>query len=603
MGVTKDYYDNLIMAFKDVCQASTIDSLNIAKKDLLILTKEIKEFYLFPLKLSDTFLFLIENPTKNFKIEQKKIAEDLYICLGELLFSFEHATIHSGHSTLLEYCRTRLPYEQAKNWNITTDEEFSMNSLFFNINRRWLDLESEEDYLKYKKQIEAHPDKFKLSNTIDTLIPFAEHKKLQSFFETCIGEYRSYINEHYPTISSDFTAYTSNVRIYVTPGDRAKNKSDIIQINMYDDLNNNSVYVYPSFLNFTYRFSNLEKIDKPITNGSLNMFDLTDYGKYNFFTVNQIHHELNRIFINRATVEDLKEYLVYLLRGQLFQINLVEDGNILEINKKKKCRLILEDIPNLEQLNDIVFNGSKLEYHYLAFKTRPDRETLKLLNENSIEFFIIEDLGRQIVNNSNGNMIHWFIKSKLSNTFNVVANENYKLGNSLISRLESCPLGSNGWAEFEKIGMEIFRFLFKDDFRSYISKDQSYTFDKIFRRDLIINNNFIDSTSFWSQMKSDFNCNIIVVDFKNYSSPLEQNEFYLPSKYLNLIIGKFAIIFSRKGLSNSSQILQRRMFNTNNEFVLCLDEEDLIEMLKEKMNGLEPSYRLENLKFQLYELS
>jgi hypothetical protein len=199
-------------------------------------------------------------------------------------------------------------------------------------------------------------------------------------------------------------------------------------------------------------------------------------------------------------------------------------------------------------------------------------------------------------------MVHWFIKDRLTSISYHTTNNNYSIGDSLLKRFDSCPNGISGWLEYENLCTDVFCFLFKDDFRNFTYRTQSYTHDKIFRRDLIINNNYVDVTGFWAQIKSEFNSNLIVIDFKNYSDTLEQNEFYLPSKYLNLISGKFAIICSRNGLGNSAKILQRKMFNRDKEFILCLTDTDMKEMIREKMVGQDPTYRLENQKFMMYEL-
>ncbi|KAA6316494.1 hypothetical protein EZS27_033207 [termite gut metagenome] len=230
---------------------------------------------------------------------------------------------------------------------------------------------------------------------------------------------------------------------------------------------------------------------------------------------------------------------------------------------------------------------------------RPDMETIKLINEYSLEFLILEDMGIELIRNQNGEMIHWFIKDKLQKISKTHSN-NLQVGNLLIERLKNCQAGKKEWATYENICTDIFEYLFKDNFRKYTYENQSCTHDKKLRRDLIINNNFSDSTCFWAKVEKKFDCNLIIVDFKNYTDPLEQNDFYLPSKYLNLNIGRFAIICSRKGLGDSAKALQQQMFNKN-ELIICLDDNDLIGMIKEKMNEQDPTYRLDNLMYAMYK--
>ncbi|HYJ63467.1 MAG TPA: hypothetical protein VEV62_06970, partial [Parafilimonas sp.] len=425
------------------------------------------------------------------------------------------------------------------------------------------------------------------------------YKKIKEYFTEKILSYRKFISDNYPEIKKEFNGYDSSIRVYIIP--QKKNDDDILhQVNFYKDYINNDLFIYPYYLDFVSTFSNLEEIENEIHSAYMGLFNELDIDKYGHqFSTKTIFHELHRIFITKASHTDLKDYLIYLLRGQTLRVNKTENENILKI-ENKKCKLYFQNIPTLEQLKTEL-NEDEKQFQYIAFKVRPDEETLKLIEENSIQYFILEYLGREQVNIDNGNMIHWFIKDRIKSIDYDLLKNDYSFGDNLLKRLENCPLGSKGWIQYENLCTEIFEFLFKDDFRNFSCRTQSYTHDKIFRRDLIINNNYKDSTGIWAQVKSEFNCNLIVVDFKNYSEVLEQNEFYLPSKYLNLVIGKFAIIFSRKGLGNSARILQRRMFNRDKELILCLDDNDLQSMIKEKMLGQDPTYRLENQKFLMYE--
>jgi hypothetical protein len=171
----------------------------------------------------------------------------------------------------------------------------------------------------------------------------------------------------------------------------------------------------------------------------------------------------------------------------------------------------------------------------------------------------------------------------------------------LQQRLNNCNPGASGWRDYENICTDIFQFLFKDDFRHLIYQTQSYTHDGIFRRDMVINNNYTDPTGIWARAKTDFNANVIIVDFKNYEKPLEQNDFYLPSKYLNNTSGKFGIVICRRGLSASAKTLQRRMLHHDQELLLAITDDDLKGMISEKMARQDPTYRLENQVFTLYQ--
>ena len=133
---------------------------------------------------------------------------------------------------------------------------------------------------------------------------------------------------------------------------------------------------------------------------------------------------------------------------------------------------------------------------------------------------------------------------------------------------------------------------------SYLSEEQSENNLKNHRRDLIVNNNYSDSTSFWADVKSNYKCSAIIVDFKNYSKKLNSTTLFNVSKYTKKNVGNFAIIFSRKGIDETAKIEQSELFS-NQKLLIDFADNELIEMIKEKIIGKDPIDRLESKKFEL----
>ena len=203
------------------------------------------------------------------------------------------------------------------------------------------------------------------------------------------------------------------------------------------------------------------------------------------------------------------------------------------------------------------------------------------------------------MNNNNSIILHWYLQNELKH-FKLNKSDSKLKSELLIEKLRNCKYGLKGWAEYETICEEIFKFLFEDYFRKYTSKSQSYSEEGIFRRDLIINNNFKDINSFWGDIKNDFNSNIILIDFKNYENELEQNELLIPTKYMNKTIGNVVIVISRKGVNNSSKILQKKYLR-DGKLIISISDDELIEMLREKGMNNDVLYMLDNKKFLLFE--
>ena len=114
----------------------------------------------------------------------------------------------------------------------------------------------------------------------------------------------------------------------------------------------------------------------------------------------------------------------------------------------------------------------------------------------------------------------------------------------------------------------------------------------------MVNNNPSDLTSFWSDIKRNYNCSAIIIDFKNYSSKLNSTNFFSVSKYTKKNVGDFAIVFSRKGIDKTAKIEQSELFK-NGKLLLEFSDSELIEMIGEKIIGKDPIDRLESKKFEL----
>jgi hypothetical protein len=602
MNYTRKYYESFLDSFSAITkiELNNYSKLNSQKEILNTLISKTIQFDILNIELSKKIQSELKSETNSKFIErQSKLAEFLYNNLGRLLYTFERTERTTDYATALEIYRTELPFQTVSKWNVLENEskEFSMDLLFFDMNRKWIAIDNESDYLDYKKELAKKNANLRYKSK-DKKIPKRTLDKIQKHFQKKFDVSLKYIESNYPSIKSEFSIYDSNIKMYVidrngVPGQTTK------QTKTYKNLNpKNKCTVYPYLLNLATRFNNLEEIESNSLGFSESLFEIEDLEKYGSdFDPRLIHFELLYIFLKNCSKFQKKDFLKYLIKCSLStNVQDSEKEDELILFHDKKCKLFIENTPNLKHIKDSLNKG---EYSHIAFTNRPDDETYNYLKKINIKDITLNQIARNYINIGNGDLIHYYVKDRLGE-LNITSKYQNK-GQELISKLRNCPLGMDGWSEFEEIATEIFEYLFSDNFRNYTQKIQAYTNDKIFRRDLIVNNNFNDTTSIWGQAKSDFNCNLIVVDFKNYSEPLEQNEFYLPSKYLNLNTGKFGILLTRKGLGNSAKILQKRMLNLNEELLITLNEDDLVQMIKEKSLNQDPSYRLENIKFSLYE--
>ena len=596
MNQAKVKFESLLALHNKLCRAP-VNELRAVGQQISDILQYIEKYNLFPIDLSDSsrkqIASMIEDGSEEIKLE---VSKDLYLFLGKMMFSFEESNIikMGPYMKLLELNRTEFPFEQANEWGkeLADIEYFDEKLFFFNINRNHICLPLKENYMAYHNELRKDYDDidefFNAEKELPSSLFIEVEKILQDNYKRC----NEYIDEHYSQIKRAFVSYHKAVRVYI----QSRNEDVyIVMINVYEGTNS-GITIYPNIVDIMYRFSNVEAIDERLSNSILTGINNYDYSSIgSVFSISGIHHELNRIFVRYASSGVLTDYLAYILRGQQKRVTIISDTEI-EVNEEKYVLLFSKTPAIKDMLALLNRDGEKIRY--LFFRSRPDDSIVEVLNKEGVSYIDVLHLGQSLINNQNGEMIHWFIKNRLDK---IQLDDSYKelsIGDRLIKRLKNCPKGKEGWKQYEDIGSEIFHYLFENTFRNYTYEYQSTTLDGTQRRDLVVNNTYKDTTSFWQLVKNDYNSNLIIVDFKNYREELNSDNFYNPTKYLNTVVGNFLIALSRFGLDYTAKKVQQRLLSEK-KLVLCLTDSDLINMINQKMNGQEPLNSLENIYYTM----
>lgn len=596
MNQTKKQYEELLILHNKLCRA-TVNELRGIGQHISDVLQYVEKYHLFPIDLSENsrkkLSLLCENGTGELKLE---ISKELYLFLGKMMFSFEESNIikMEPYIKLLELNRTEFPYEQANNWGseIEINNMFDKELFFFMFNRKNIGLTSKEDYQAYHDELRKDPIDIRAYFNGEQKLPSSVYIEVENVLKESYKKCNDYIDEHYPSIKRAFSTYHKDVRVYLQS---RYGNAYLVMINFYEGVDS-GITIYPNIVDVMYRFSNVEAIDEMTPRSILTGFNNSEYSRIGLiFSISDIHHELNRLFVRYASNADLTDYLTYILRGQQKEVSIINDTEI-EVNKDKYL-LLFSKIPAIKDLLEML-HGKGEQIRYLVFRSRPDDSIREVLNKEGVSYIDVMDLGQALINNQNGVMIHWFIKDRIDK---IQLDDSYKelsIGDRLIKRLESCPKGMEGWKQYEDLGSEIFHYLFENTFRNYTYEYQSSTSDGTQRRDLVVNNTYKDTTCFWQLVKNDYNTNLIIVDFKNYREELNSDGFYIPTKYLNSVVGNFVIVFSRLGLDETARKVQQRLLSEK-KLVLCLSDSDLINMINQKMNGQEPLNSLENIYYTM----
>ena len=99
------------------------------------------------------------------------------------------------------------------------------------------------------------------------------------------------------------------------------------------------------------------------------------------------------------------------------------------------------------------------------------------------------------------------------------------------------------FSQYEKIGIDIFAFLFPESLGD--PKPQDRTADGKQRRDVLFRNKRIGG--FWQRIFHRFDADLLVVDFKNYGEPVTADVIFDVEKYANKALGRFVMVVSRHG--------------------------------------------------------
>jgi hypothetical protein len=610
MTTTRKYYESLINSFSELnlIKPNQVSHFLECKENLNSLIQRITKFNLFPLTFSTAFNSALNKTTIENLIEEKLLLSvelnfELHECLNTSRLRFGGELLQ--YLNKLEAALLNLSIQELEQFN---KRRKTLGHFSYTGEQA---IKTEEDKKKRIKDClkKAKQKKFNRQRNVLTK---GDYLNIETNLQKDISQYKSYIYENYPSISDAFSFYNKKIRAYIS---EAMSK-DIYEFRIHSYTPSNgdtSLKLESQLYDFypAYFFNMEEIIDRQV---SAIVFGLNkkELSFKNYFDKKNIHQQLIEIFIGNAKEESIVDFTSFLLKcdgfniiqntDQIYQfdISAAKDSQIhfFEIFhlQPRNIKIISEKINTLKQI-------TKKHIIHFVFSSYPGVETEQLLSQNGVNSIYLTNMTRGYFALDNSEILHWYIKSKLPE---IVLSKNAELksfeGKNIIERLEKCPLGEKGWVNYEKIGIDIFKFLFEDGFKKYLAEEQVGNDLKNHRRDLLVSNNSLDSSSFWADMKSRYKSTAIIVDFKNYGKQLNSTTLFSVSKYNTKNVGDFAIVFSRMGIDNTAKNEQKALFESGKLLIVFSDEE-LKEMIREKMIGKDPTDRLESKKFELVKRS
>lgn len=155
-------------------------------------------------------------------------------------------------------------------------------------------------------------------------------------------------------------------------------------------------------------------------------------------------------------------------------------------------------------------------------------------------------------------------------------------GNNLYKKLEYIKPGVKEFQLYEKVCIEILKEVFGESLTLWAEQRKSN--QGLYRFDLCCKIKHGENQEFFDTVKRYFNTKYIVFEFKNYAELITPKEIYSTEKYLyKTALRCVAIIIVRKGASERALTAARGCLRENGKLILCLSDEDLIQMMDIKL--------------------
>lgn len=161
-------------------------------------------------------------------------------------------------------------------------------------------------------------------------------------------------------------------------------------------------------------------------------------------------------------------------------------------------------------------------------------------------------------------------------------------------RLDMCPSGRDFFDEYEKLGTEIWEYVF--DGKLGKAKMQRTTRDRVQRRDSLFLN--LRTSPFFQRVFDRFDADFLIVDFKNYADPVTSDEVEDVGNYANTAVGKFVVALTRQGGGSAAMSAQVRRLR-DGVAVITVSDAQMLEMVARKERGENPEDVLSDLLDEL----
>jgi hypothetical protein len=172
-------------------------------------------------------------------------------------------------------------------------------------------------------------------------------------------------------------------------------------------------------------------------------------------------------------------------------------------------------------------------------------------------------------------------------------------GVDLAKRLDDCPVGQDGWQDFEALCIEILEFLFVPPLVRPIIQPRTYSGTN--RRDAVFPNRNFDEKHGWGLLLRELEARMVLFEFKNYEkTDIGHEEVIQMDNYLTEPMGRLAIMICSKVPDRGAYIQRNTIYSRYRKIILFMTKENLKEMLFIKERGEDPCDLIVDLVERFY---
>lgn len=159
-------------------------------------------------------------------------------------------------------------------------------------------------------------------------------------------------------------------------------------------------------------------------------------------------------------------------------------------------------------------------------------------------------------------------------------------GTKLCEELRSIKAGKSGWPRYEKVCVDILKYLFEEDLEGW--RKQSPTDDGLNRFDLACR--IVSEKFFWKFIVQSLNSVYVLFEFKNYTDKITQGQILTTEKYLlERASRRVGIILTRKGPDAGAIRMTQGAMREHGKLMLVIDDDAVCKMLHLKERGDDPT--------------